>query len=266
MADVHYTDPSRQSDLPEYDEENVEEYVNDLQPIKDRRRKTKRNRIILLVVILLAAASAAAWFFLIRDEKAQNPATQTTQPEQTTVDSQPAQLENYTSSDLNISFDYPGNWELDDTTEGRLTVTSPVAKLADFNGEQVDGKVVVSFLKTGSNVPAFEGGSSATSVIDSDKMTYDAPTQNQRKQTFLSFAGFGAAGLDAVFITGDAGYQEGQLIPESDIQKIEPIISVRFYRCQGSECKDSHTLGTGEWSVNQTILSAHAILKSLKVE
>jgi hypothetical protein len=267
--DVHYTDPSRQSDLPDYDPEAAAEYVSNLQPIKEQKRKSKRSKIILLLVFLLAALGAAGYFFFLKPGEPAQEAPQTQQPAQS-QEPQAVASETYRSADLNLSFDYPNNWKVDESTQGLITVTSPVTKLKDVNGGQMDAKVVVTFLNTGSEVPAFEGAASATAATDSEKIAYDSPTQNQREQTYLSFASFGGGGLDAVFITGDSGYQKDQFIPESDIKKSDPIISVKFYSCSDAECggegAGSYTVSVEEWSANPTLQAALAILKSLKVE
>ncbi|MGH9856625.1 MAG: hypothetical protein ACRD4B_02155, partial [Acidobacteriota bacterium] len=252
--DVHYTDPSRNTELPDYDPEAAADYVSKLEPIKERKAKSKRNKIILIVGLLLLAAGAAAYFLFLKSEKSENQAPQTTQQTQTEEQPQIVESEKYESTDLNLSFEYPTNWKIDDSTQGLLTVSSPVTKLTDVNGEQSDAKVVVTFLSSGSEVPAFEDGTSATAVMDSEKITYDSPSQSQREQTFISFAGFGSSGLDDVFVTGDSGYQKDQIIPEADIKKIEPIISVRFYSCSDAECTGEgagqYTIELDEWSSN----------------
>lgn len=269
-ADVHYTDPSRQTEPPALDEQSTADYVNNLQPIKNQKKKSKRNKIILITLIALAVASAAVYFFVLKKDEPQQPAQQTTSQEQ--VQEQPvvAETEMYSSQDLNLSFDYPKNWKIIDDTEGLIKAESPVVKLADVNGEMMDGKVVVTFLSAGSEVPAFEGAASATAAQDSEKITYDSPSPNQREQTYLTFASFGGGGLDAVFITGDSGYTKDQIIPESDVKKIEPIISVRFYSCADGQCagegSGSYAISLKEWSENINTQAAVALLKSLRVE
>lgn len=269
MSDVHYTDPSRQSEPPEYDDKAAAEYVSNLEPIKERKRKSKRNKIIFAVVLLLAAAGAGVYFLLLKPkEPAQTP--QTAQPAQTEQEPSVVESAKYESTDLNLSFDYPENWKIDDAIEGLITVTSPVTKLKDVNGEQMDAKAVVTILSRGSEVPAFEGSSTAAAIQDSEKITYDSPSQSQREETYLSFAAFGSAGLDTVFITGDNGYQKDQLIPESDIKKSDPIISVKFFGCSDGECAGEgsgpYTAAVDEWSANQMLQAALAVLKSLRIE
>lgn len=271
MADVHYTDPSRQTEPPSIDEQSTTDYVSSLQPIKDQKKKSKRNIILITILLILAIAGAAAYFFVLKADEPEQLAPQTSEQAQS-EQQQPvvAETETYSSQDLNLSFDYPKNWKIEDATQGMITVTSPVVKLADLNGETSDGKVVVTFLSAGSEVPAFDGATSALATRDSEKITYNSPSPGQREQTYLTFASFGGNGLGAVFITGDSGYTEGQLIPESDVKKIEPIISVWFYSCADAQCVDegsgAYTISTDEWSSNGTTQAVLKLLKSLKVQ
>jgi len=274
MADVHYTDPSKESELPPYDDQAAADYVSNLQPIKDQKQKKRRNKLILLIVVLvLAAGAAAAYFLVLKKDKPTQQAPQTTQ--QTPVDTQPqiAKTEKYSSTDLALSFDHPNNWQINDSTQGLVKVDSPLLKLKDVNGQQVDARIVVTFLSAGSEVPRFSGDGaarSATAVQDSAKITYAAPSQNQREQTYLSFADFGTNGLDAVFVTGDSGYKKDQNIPEGDIKKIEPIISVTFVKCKDTECgperSEALTLTPAEWASSSMLQAAQDILESLSVQ
>lgn len=268
--DVHYIDPSRHSDHSDYDPKAAADYVKNLKPVKEQKRRSKRNKIILASVLLVVAVGSAGYWLFLKPNPHEQKAPQTTQSPQ--IEDQPQVVEStkYSSTDLSLSFDYPKNWKIDDSTKGLIRVESPATKLADTSGNQADAKVVVTFLSTGSEVPAFEGRTSATAVMDSEKITYDSPSQSQRQQTYLSFAGFGSGRLDAVFITGDSGYQKDQFIPESDVKKIDPIVSVQAYTCADTGCAGQnaapYAVAVNEWSANRMFQAALAILKSLRVE
>lgn len=267
--EVHYTDPSRRSDLPEYDNEAAAEYVSNLQPVKDDRRRKKRNRILAMMLLMLVVLGVAGYFlFQKTDTPNQQQAPQTAQPQQTDGQAITTKIEEFVSQDMNLSFEYPGSWSVDDSTKGLVKVDSSVTKLTDINGEQSDAKAIITFLSTGSEVPGF-GESSATATRDSEKIAYSSPSQSQRAKTYLSFAAFGRSGLDAVFVTGDSGYQTGQLIPESDIKKGDPIISVTFYGCDDAACagegSGAYTIRTDEWESNETLQAIQNLLKSLRV-
>lgn len=273
MADVHYTDPSRQSRLPDIDEEqpvSTAEYVQNLQPIKDRKRKNKRNALIGLTLLLLGVVGFGVYQFVLNKplEKStpasEQPATQTQAAEPSDT------VETYTSEELGISFEHLSTWVIDDTTEGLVTISSPLVKLTGSDGQEVDGKVVVSFMGAGSEVPVYENTQGLAALLDSEKITYDEPTPNQREQTYISFGGLTPAGINAVFVTGNSGYKKGQMIPEADVKKVEPIISVMFYQCPDTVCDPADgaselAIEVESWAENQATVAALALLKSLKV-
>ena len=66
-----------------------------------------------------------------------------------------------------------------------------------------------------------------------------------------SFLGYKEAGLNALFVTGDNGYQVGQAIPLADVVKGNPLISVTFLTCASDDCSTGTptplTLQTSSW-------------------
>jgi lipopolysaccharide export system protein LptC len=269
--EVHYTDPSRQSPLPDVDEEttSTSDYVQNLQPIKDQKRKSKRRWTVVLVILLLVAIGAGVYFFVPKPKPTPAPASETPQ-QQTEQVPRTTETETYTSDELKLSFQHLTSWAVDDQTDGLIKVSSPVVKLKDATNQEVDAKVVVTFMSAGSEVPLYENSQGLAALMDSEKITYDAPTQTQRGQTYISFGGLTPAGLDAVFVTGNSGYKKGQMIPEADIKKVEPIISVMFYSCDDAACEGgdeekSISVALSEWEQNETLQSAQKLLQSLKV-
>lgn len=275
--EVHYTDPSRQSKLPDIDEEervNTADYVRNLQPVKDQKRRTRKKWLFVLLIFILVTAAAAGYFFIYEPSSSPAPVNPTSSSDEKVSEATPAEVEvkTYTSDGLNISFEYPSNWILNDTTQGIVTVTSPMMELNDISGEEVEAQAVITFMSTGSEVPVFNEVTSMIATLDSKRITYEEPTRNQREQTYLSFAGLTVSGLDAVFITGNSGYQKNQAIQESDIKKIEPIISVMFNKCSADACSDSNqtkssiAIQPSEWEQRATLRTAQQILQSLKVK
>lgn len=262
MNEVHYTDPSKQSQLPDIDEEPVStaEYVQNLQPIKDQKRKSKRNWIIALVLLLLAGAGAAVYLLVLNKPTEEPVATDqpTAQTEQPVAE---IEAKTYTSDDLGVSFEHLSTWTVDDETQGMVTVSSPTAKLTKADGQEVDGKVVVTFLSTGSEVPVFEDTQGLGALLDSERITYESPAPGQREQTFISFGGLSTSGIDVVFVTGNNGYKKGQMIPEADIKKVDPIIGVMFYDATGTAI----AIQAESWSANEAAQAALSLIKSLKV-
>ncbi len=268
--DIHYIDPSHQRERSEYDEETAAKYVSDLQPIKEGRRRKRRKRLFILALLTLLALVTAGYFMFVRTDNKHVAQSPQAGGEQAVPAPQPSsQIKEYTSDSMNLAFSYPGDWKIDDSTRGLIKVESPIIKLADLNRDQADAKVVVTFLSSGSEVPGF-GDSGAIAVKDSEKLAYAAPSQNQRAETYLSFAGFAGRGLNGVFVTGDSGYKIDQLIPESDVKKGDPIITVMFYSCSNSGCteeeSDMYTIDPAEWSTDKNLQAAYELLVSLRVD
>lgn len=262
----HYTDPGQQGETPAYDDVSAAQYVNGLQPIREKRKRKKRARWLL--VIGLAAAAGYFVFAGSNNKSAQQSEQNDTEQSQQDPGAS-SELQEYVSSDRSIRFSYPGNWQVNDSDPDAITVESPIVKLTDLSGNREDAKVVVSFLRTGTEVPGFDADG-AIAVKDSEILAYSSPTQNQRAETYLSFGGFGSRALHAVFVTGDSGYQVEQLIPQSDVVRGDPVIAVLFYACQEATCETSasniYAIDPGEWSANETLQDAYSLLVSLEVE
>lgn len=267
---VHYTNPDSQKELPEYDEATAAQYVNGLKPIQDRRQKRRRVKLLAAVLALMGLLVTVGYFVFLRSGG--EPVQQTPQAASERSSSEPeapTALKEFSSQDMKLSFSHPVDWSVKEADQESIAIESPIVKLADMSGDMQDAKVVVLMLSSGSDVPGFEGGG-AIAVKDSEKLAYSSPLQDQRAETYLSFGGFGGRALNAVFVTGDSGYQSGQLIPESDVKKGDPVITVMFYACQDSECSINddrmYAIDPAEWSTNATLQAAYELLVSLRVE
>jgi len=74
----------------------------------------------------------------------------------------------------------------------------------------------------------------------SQKIKYAQPTAIQRGETYMTFVQYAESlmqgQLDAIFVTGDFGYQANQYVPKTDIAKLDPLISVTFLKCDTVRC------------------------------
>lgn len=194
--------------------------------------------IILIIVALLAAAS---YWFIIRD-KSVKPAS-TTKTSQTQINSKSAiatKTQHYSSQNFALEFDYPQDWTVTDNAgSGRLTTTSPIMKLKDSSGQDVNGQIIFTIRDHSQKLTEFDKGNS-TAVRDSEKIAYTKPSPSQRGSTYISFLQYatssGGGSLDGIYVTGDNGYQKDQAIPLVDVSKSDPILSITFARCNDSKC------------------------------
>jgi hypothetical protein len=261
------------------DEPDASQYMPQLRP------KKKWPKIVFWTILglVILAAIAAGGYFLAKHKSAKltptNSQTQSStsgtktntgsQPSDQNQASQTASSTQYTSTNLKLSFSYPSNWTVVDAGGGKLTVTSPSTQLTDASGQSQTGQVILQIENQNSaDMSAFKTGS-ATAVIPSQKVAYSNPTSSQRAQTYLSFLQYAATtthgALDAVYITGDLGYQKGQTAPESDVAKIDPLVRVIFVKCADSKCSSTApiSISSDSWGSSSYSGPVTDMIKSL---
>jgi len=232
-------DESPPSEEQDYQEaaRSTAEYADYEKPQKQRNPIWKKLGIIVAVLILVAGL-AAGGYFLYKNRKSTDKSAEN---EQTAQNAAPAaetittETKHYESVNFKLTFDYPGNWTASEDNPVLIDVLSPGIKLKDVDGKDVTGQI---YLRIRSHdKPVLEAD--ATSLRDSEKIAYSTPSQSQRASTYISFLRYSGntESLNAIYITGDLGYEKDQNIPEVDIQKVDPIISIDFYLCPNSGCE-----------------------------
>lgn len=243
------------------------DFVKNVAPLQAQKKRRKKGRIIIAVILLLLIAGGAAGYFLFLKPEKKDETAQQQEPElNPTEQADTSPLEHYVSQELKLALDHPSSWKIDNATSGQIKLESPVAKLTDGSGAQTDAKVTITILGANASLASFKGNS-AQAVIESEKIAYASPTQNQRKETYLSFAGFDSStAVDAVYITGDKGYQKGQTIPKTDVIVIVPIVGVTFQKCQGGACAGALSISPDSWKSAAILQTAKTIVQSLVIE
>jgi len=220
----------------------------------------------LLVILLLLAGGAAYYHFGMKKAAAPAKTTKTTQAATQTVAPVTIKTKHYDSSTFLLGLDYPEDWELSDT-DAKLTITSPGMTLKDITGKNVSARVQVMIRSRQTTVPEFATGP-GTAVLESEKISYQKPTQNQRAQTYVSFVSYASDklnGLDALYVAGDNGYQSGQSIPMTDVLQTDPLINVNFLNCD-TDCAKTTTalsLSPSDWKSETLAKPITTILTSL---
>jgi hypothetical protein len=265
------------ADDPVETEEDRQKRVDFLKNLSQQRPKKKGKKwlVAVIVIIALAVLAGAGYWALLKPEgtssKKQTGAEQaqtsnqptTTEPQATTP-----QLKDYDSTSFPIVLKYPADWTVNDTSE-KLTFTSPSMELVDNTGSKVNGAVVFTVQNKQSELPQFKKGS-AVAVLASEHIKYESPAAGQRDSTYLSFlqyAGTTQAGsLDAMYVTGNAGYQKAQNVPEDDVIKVDPLITINFVACD-SKCNDDNnpmTVSSTVWA-GDLKATIEAMLQSLQI-
>jgi hypothetical protein len=240
------------------------------------RRKKHRWPIVLFIFILIAAAAVGAYWFGSRQASKDQPATQAKTTKQTPATTPKAAQQkaasvptkHYDSATYTLGLDYPQTWTLSDTA-AKLTVVSPTVPLTTAKGS-VNGHVVVTLQNKQATIAGYPQ-SGAVASLESKKLTYKQPTSIQRAQTYLSYLGYtGQSGLDALYVTGDNGYQAGQTVPMSDVVPGDPLISVTFESCTSDDCSTGTptmlTLQASSWQSNAANAQVETLLKSIQLD
>ena len=259
-GELQFTHGSSPHDI-EAERKSRLEYLHSIMPEHRKPSWLKRLAKIVVALVILAAAGYGTYWFMSRPSS-KPAATHKT----TTTTSTPATVptKKYTSTDLGLSFAYPETWTVAEPSGAALTATSPVMQLADSTGKKVNAEVVMTISPQGQGLSAFDKGA-ATAVLDSQKISYTQPTSSQRAQTYLSYLQYASTpagnALDAMYITGDYGYQKDQDIPKTDAANLNPLVTVTFVKC-GSNSQACAT-GATAMNVSATSWSAGALNKTV---
>lgn len=213
-----------------------------LLPPKGQRSKTKKLMTAVFAVLAVVLAGAGIYWQFLRDEPAPVPAAQpagveVSTPENDTFFSE--ETKTYTSSTFSLSVEHPADWVVNDEATDHFTITSPSVELPEADSV----RVVLTVRSKAAPLPGFDAGN-AIAIRASELLTYANPSSVQRGQTHLSFLQYAETSatdaMDALFITGDTGYLEGQAVPKADLVPVEPIISITFEQnCSGELCGDT---------------------------
>lgn len=216
------------------------DYEKPKKPRNPRWRKLGRRFGIGAVILILIAALGGGGYWFYKNGKSDDKKADTSQTAQNNAPAAEkinTETKKFESVNFKLSFDYPGNWTASEDNPEEISVLSPGIKLKGADGKDVTGQIYFRVRAKSQKLQGFDGGP-ATAIIDSEKIAYTSPSQVQRASTYISFLRYSSnsEGLDAIYITGDLGYEKDQTVPETDIQKVDPIISIEFYLCPKDGC------------------------------
>ena len=234
-------------------------------PATYRRRKLWPT--VLVVTVLVAAAALGSYWLgshaASKQQAKKQAATQAATKKQS-KQTATTPTKHYDSSTYALGFDYPQTWTVNDTP-AQLTVTSPGLQLTAADGSKTTARVVVAVQNPQTTIAGFPDAGAVASLASS-LLTYKQPSTVQRAQTYLSYLSYTSVSeLDALYVTGDSGYQQGQTIPLTDVIKGNPLISVKFGSCTDESCGSLKgvSLQTSAWASSQTAKDITNLLESI---
>ncbi|HUD07819.1 MAG TPA: hypothetical protein VMQ52_01955 [Candidatus Saccharimonadales bacterium] len=188
----------------------------------------------------------------------------------------PAATQQYSSTNLGLSFNYPPGWKITDTAGTNvLTLQSPSEELLTTPNQLVKGKITMTIQNQAPAVIAGYQSGNASAALESQLITYTNPTAGQRASTYISFLHYAtststpASNIDAIYITGNSGYQLSQYIPLADIQAVSPVVGITFNRCANTACLTSgpaSSITSSSWNTTSFSGTLLTLLKSLSID
>ena len=227
------------AETPEPDEAAERQaHTEFLRSVVSPKRKRGYSKVLaIIIVLLLLVGGGAYWKFVLHKAKPAKHTTTTSTTSPTAPANVPTKQD--TSTNFNLSFNYPQTWTVTDSGNGQLTVVSPPTPLTGSDGQAITGQITLTVRAQGQGLDAFAKGN-GLAVLASQKVSYSSPTQTQRAQTYLTYVQYPtttvATALDAIYITGDFGYQKAQAVPQVDLGNVDPQVVVTFAKCSTATC------------------------------
>jgi hypothetical protein len=234
---------------------------------KSSRHIWRKLLIVFLILLILGGGAGAYWKFF-RVKPAKHVVHEVAKTQQA-VSNKALPTSSYVSSGFGVTLNYPSNWLINDGGATSLSITSAVMKLTSDSGQSVNGKVIVLFQPEG-KIPSEFGSSSAEAVLPSQLVAYTNPGSTQAAQTYLSFLQYSSATvtgtLNAIYVTGNYGFQKDDIIPQTDLTALNPLITISFGQCANTTCTNLEDLSvsSSEWSNSSFARPILNILKSLQ--
>ena len=185
----------------------------------------------------------------------------------------PAAKQQYYSTNLSIGFNYPKGWNITDVTgSNSLSLVSSVVNLLTSTNKLVKGQITLTIQNQSPVIPGYQSGN-ATAALGSQIIDYSNPTSAQRGSTYISFLHYAtsitpSSNIDAIYVTGNAGYKLNQYIPETNISAVNPVVSITFKQCTNTACTGSGSptsITSSAWSTSNFSATLLTILKSLSI-
>ncbi len=237
------------------------DFVHSIVP---KRKKHPKSRLILgfllLVIILVALV------FMTQPAKTIKVKKPVIKPPKTTSLASVA-TSGYSSTYFGLNFSYPHTWALQDNHVGTIKLTSPLTNLVSDAQATVKGNISLTITKQGT-LPTSLSSGTALAVLNSQILQYANPSATQNGQTYISFVQYASTnikgGLDGVYVTGNYGFVQDQVINQTDISSVNPLIYVTFNQCANKSCQSFKplTIAASYWqnaAANQIVTN---IIKS----
>jgi len=238
------------------------------EPHFDTKKSKTRLLAVTAVVVILIAAGAAGWFFMhkkstppLATKQSQKQSSAAASTPTTPADSTPV---TYKSTKLNIQLIHRKDWTLKETSGGsEVILTSPPTPYSKVGGGATTGAFTLK-IRMGLTATQKATVEKAIAAKDSEVIGYDAPTEQQRSYTNLSYAGGQKDAFNFLIITGSTAFKVGNPYAYTLTFDSGTFVIVGGY---GADTTDSFVFDSVPASgISSTAEEqAVAIIKSLKI-
>jgi hypothetical protein len=245
---------------------------------KPSKKRSKRQIFTIALIALINIGMAGASVYLLFVKKpitktAAEPVAITNLASQSKTDNPPAsqpteaKILHYVSEPLKLEFDYPNDWHISSgVNDSYIEIKSGPVNVEQPDGTLVYGPIVITIQKNYSDDNFMITENTAIGSA-SEQLTYDSPTNVQRKQTNLSFITYGSGDLSGVFVSGNLVYKKGDKVGSKNFKNINPFISLYVDACYDRPCQ---AFQAGEFSLNtfhthSSFQKLSTLIKSLRI-
>lgn len=276
------TDQSQQAVSPQISEPVETFPIAQSTEVKNPWFKKKPILVGLLIFVLVGNVSLAAASYYLHGKSKKVSAissvpqmtvkTTPTSPSTGTTSAPVVTTLHYTSSALNLEFDYPVDWRITSTSGDKdIELQSAPIKFTDYTGKPRTGTIQVSIVAkdTGNNFASITNTSSV--IANSLALTYKNPSSVQRRSTNLTFVNSQSAdnpqAFDAVLITGNLAYHLGQTLANQNYLSVDPEISAYVSSCPEAQCfyQALGSLSYSSWQSNTDLQKIQSLITSMRI-
>lgn len=232
------------------------------------KSKSKKPLVIVLVLLVVIAGGVGAWLFLKKDPTpAQTETTQTT--EQAAPQPETAMAtgtKTYTNDIMRLSIDYPDNWTVTEENNAAL-IESPDFTYNTVSQGEVTGNFRI-YIRQGAKTADSEYFGRGYAIAPSETLTYAKPTDNQRKETFLSAFGLDNTNNFAYFlIAGNFELKKGDTLGPNYGKEAETYIIAGGYSSKDmKEGLQTNLVPVDEYQESTAYKQAVDAIKSIQIK
>jgi len=231
----------------------------------------RKKLVIGLVIVVLGGLGFGGWKVLQKHSQSQTTTNkQPAETKQATTKSSDvpttSELKSFKSIDLGLELAYPNTWTVNETAGG-VRLTSPDFSYPTTNKGNADGNFRVYIRKGARGIDSTYIGR-GVAIKPSEKLIYDQPAADQRKDTLVSFFGLDTPDYFAYFfVAGNFELKPGDTLGPDYGKEPETFIVAGGYSATSmTDDLETNKVPLGTFVQTNAYKQAIGIIKSLKLQ